>query len=97
MSEEKINEVIEFIRRRFPEDCHWLDGNCFWFASILHARFKFLSIYYLPVMGHFVAGALGTYFDWTGKVEVDEPAYLFSELCENDDEWGWRLLRDCIL
>ena len=97
MSEEKIAEVLNFMKRRFSKDCDWTNGNCFWFASILNARFKFLSIYYLPVTGHFVAGALGTYFDWTGKIEINEPAYLLNELCENDNEWGRRLLRDCIL
>ena len=97
MSEEKIAEVLNFIKRRFSKDCDWTNGNCFWFALILNARFKFLSIYYLPVTGHFVAGALGTYFDWTGKIEVNEPAYLLNELCENDNEWGLRILRDCVL
>jgi len=97
MSEKKIKEILEFIHRRFPTDCNWINGNCFWFASILKARFEYLSIYYLPIIGHFVTGALGTYFDWTGQIFPEEAPLLLDELCKNDEKWYWRLLRDCIL
>lgn len=97
MPEKQIKEILNFIKRRFPIDCNWTSGNCWWFASILKARFPNLSIYYLPVAGHFVAGAMGVYFDWTGRAKVNEPVYLFEELLKNEDEWGWRLVRDCIL
>lgn len=97
MSEKQISEILGFIQRRFPMDCNWVNGNCFWFASILSARFPNLSIYYLPVTGHFIAGALGTYFDWTGQIFPEETPLLLEELCKNDDKWGWRLLRDCVL
>ena len=25
-----MEEILEFIKRRFPTDCHWVDGNCFY-------------------------------------------------------------------
>jgi hypothetical protein len=50
------NEILEFIHRRFPQDCHWLDGNCFWFALILKKRFPNVEIFYFPIQGHFVVG-----------------------------------------
>ena len=31
--------VLKFIKRRFPVDCNWLSGNCYYFAQILMARF----------------------------------------------------------
>lgn len=40
------NEVLEFIHRRFPVDCDWLSGNCFYFAIILKSNFKSGDIYY---------------------------------------------------
>lgn len=97
MSEKQINEVNEFIKRRFSKDCDWTNGNCYWFAAILTARFPYLSIYYLPITGHFVAGALNTYFDWRGCVQIDEPVQLFEEIMKNERQWGRRIVRDCIL
>ena len=34
-----MDEVIEFIKRRFPTDSNWLSGNCYYFAKILQERF----------------------------------------------------------
>lgn len=97
MAEKEISEVIEFIRRRFPQDCNWLNGNCYWFAAILKARFPFLKIFYMPVSGHYVAGALNTYFDWTGKVAPSEPVIPFDTIKKDDREWYSRLIRDCVI
>ena len=47
-------QVLEFIYRRFPDDCHWTDGNCYYFACILKARFEEGEIWYDAVDGHFV-------------------------------------------
>lgn len=97
MSDKQVREIEEFIRRRWPQDCNWLNGNCYWFAAILRARFPFLSIYYDAIDGHFVAGALDTYFDWTGKTSISQGTYLLDEIAKNDKQWYRRLLRDCIL
>ena len=47
------NRVLAFIKKRFPEDSHWTDGNCWWFAEILCVRFRG-EIWYNPVDNHFV-------------------------------------------
>ena len=56
MNDEVIekNEVLEFTHRRFPVDCHWLDGNCYFFALILLDRFPIGKILYDVIDGHFV-------------------------------------------
>ena len=41
-----MDEVLEFIRRRFLQDCHWRDGNCYYFALILKDRFPESRIVY---------------------------------------------------
>ena len=91
-------EVKEFISRRFDQDCHWTDGNCYWFANILVTRFPSLDIYYFPHQGHFVAGNAWEFYDWTGRVEPlkDEPAILLYDLKQNDPLWYSHLIRDCI-
>ena len=63
-----MNEVIEFIKRRFPIDCKWLDGNCYYFALILKDRFAGGKIFYDVLNCHFVFFYEGKYYDWTGEV-----------------------------
>ena len=60
-------EIIEFIHRRFPTDCNWLDGNCYYFAVILRARFGG-HIYYNLIQGHFLFELQHRFYDWTGEV-----------------------------
>lgn len=61
-----MDEVIEFIKRRFPYDNNWLDGNCYYFALILHKRFLHSKIIYNPIDGHFVVQYKNTLYDWHG-------------------------------
>ena len=61
--------VLEFIHRRFPVDCHWLDGNCYYFALILIDRFPCGKILYDVIDGHFVCEIDGRKYDWSGIVE----------------------------
>ena len=89
-------EVLDFINRRWQEDCHWLDGNCYWFAHILHTRFSILEIYYLPIEGHFICGDGKNFYDWSGyKIPKEEP-WLFSDIAINDPLWFERIVRDCV-
>ena len=60
------DKVVEFIRRRFPQDCGWTSGNCFYFAVILKARFPGARIVYDVLDGHFLADVDGVLYDWTG-------------------------------
>ena len=91
-----MDEVLDFINRRWKKDADWLDGNCYWFSKILCTRFPNLQIYYLPIEGHFVAGDDGKFYDWTGAVYVEEEPLLFSELAQVEPEWHNRIFRDCI-
>ena len=64
--------VLDFISRRFPNESNWMNGNCFFFAQILKARFHG-DIVYDPIDGHFLLLAPdGQFYDWTGKREYDE-------------------------
>ena len=89
-------EILDFIHRRFPEDCHWTDGNCAWFAIILQIRFD-LKIYYLPIRGHFVCkDEEGNFYDWTGLVVPEEEPQEMKQLIRKDIQWYKRLVKDCL-
>ena len=92
-----MEEIIEFIKRRWQLDSHWLDGNCYWFAHILTARFQHLNIYYLPIDGHFVAGDGDNFYDWTGLITLQEKPYLFSQLQIDEPNWYSRIIKDCVM
>lgn len=92
-----MDEVVEFIKRRWLLDSHWLDGNCYWFAHILITRFPHLDIYYLPIEGHFVVGDGINFYDWTGLVILEEKPWLFSYIKETDPSWYSHIVRDCIM
>ena len=97
MKERLIKEVCEFIERRWKiTDAKWTDGNCYWFAHILCTRFPLLDIYYLPVVGHFVAGYEDVYFDWNGMYKPETTTiYKLSDIEVFDKIWFKRLMRDC--
>ena len=91
-----MNEILDFIARRWQDtNAHWLDGNCYWFAKILIARFPYLHLYYMPIEGHFVAGTPSKYYDATGENQSTEKPILFDELANKDPAWAARILRDC--
>ena len=60
------DEVIDFILRRFTADSLWMNGNCYYFALILHDRFPDSTIYYDTIDGHFVTQIGANYYDWRG-------------------------------
>lgn len=90
--------ITEFINRRFPGDCNWTTGNCYYFATILCTRFPNLKIYYMPITGHFVVSSdKVNFYDHTGRVNVQEEVYDFELLKDEDPIWYNRLIRDCIM
>lgn len=94
------DQVLSFIQRRFPNPDLWMNGNCAWFAYILCERFPALEVYLLPVRNHFIAGNGHLFFDWSGCYELEqlsEEPIKWTTLCEADDLWTARLVRDCIL
>lgn len=95
------NVVLDFIKRRFPEDSNWLNGNCYFFAVILKSRFKDGVILYDVIDGHFVTLIEGIMYDWSGIVlpEEDENKHFYVEwdkFDEYDDMQKKRIEEDCI-
>lgn len=88
-------EILDFVVRRFPIDCHWLDGNCYWFAVILAERFN-LDIYYNPIDGHFMAGNKDYVWDFLGHPFLNNNYLLLDDIKKNDESWYVRLERDCM-
>lgn len=89
------NEVLDFINRRFKNDCNWTCGNCLWFAIILHKRFPHSQIYYLPIEGHFIIKYNDNFYDFNGLVNLKENPLLFNDIKKSDKLWYSHLIRDC--
>lgn len=91
------NEVLEFIRRRFSNDCHWLDGNCYYFAMILRERFDGVIMYDV-IRGHFVTQIDGFLYDWRGIVDESDGKFIeWYRFNEYDSLQLERVVEDCIL
>ena len=93
----KKEEIEEFIKRRFPDNCHWLDGNCFYFSIILLSRFPDGSIYYDVINGHFVFRYENKYYDWTGEIDPDGYLVEWNKFEEYDELQKKVIIRDCIM
>jgi len=90
------NKVLEFIKKRFPVDCNWLDGNCYYFAQILKLRFSG-TIFYDVVYGHFVTEIGGIKYDWSGVVNDKDREYIrWDDFSYYDLLLEKRIIRDCI-
>ena len=92
-----MDEVLEFINRRFQKDCDWLNGNCYYFALILKDRFPEGEIYYDVIDGHFLFKHSYNYYVATGLVfDYGKPIKwnTFSHYDRNQYE---RIVNDCIL
>lgn len=90
------DKIIEFTKRRFPVDCHWLDGNCYYFALILKDRFKNGKVYYDVINGHFVFEYGNKYYDWTGCINPDGYLVSWEEFEQYDSNRKKIIIRDCI-
>ena len=89
------NEVLEFINRRFKDDCNWLNGNCYYFSIILKERFKGGEIVYDQISGHFMYLYNNALYDYSGKVTCDN--YMALKEIESDDPLLYSYLEsDCI-
>lgn len=64
-----MNEIEEFIKRRFDVDCHWTEGNCYYFAMILCWRFPHLKKVYFPIEGHWAVEDGEAYYDFNGRTK----------------------------
>ena len=97
-NEVETNEVLEFIQRRFAEDCDWVMGNCYYFALILKDRFPEGKIFYDVRLGHFVYKYGEKYYPWLGIYEGNEDYLIPWDVFEiYDAAQKQRIIRDCIL
>jgi len=93
-------EVLEFIHRRFKNDCDWTTGNCYYFAVILKSRFPEGDIVYDTVRGHFMFMICGRYFDYFGVVNIEsdcDKIIPWSSFDSYDKYQKDIIRRDCIL
>ena len=93
-------QILEFIKRRFPNDSHWMDGNCFYFAQILKARFHG-DVVYDPIDGHFLFLASDNQlYDWTGRRiytnEERRKMFLWKDCPLKDPLHHDHIYRDCV-
>lgn len=92
------NEVLDFIQRRFKDDCDWTDGNCYYFALILKDRFPEGKIFYDVRLGHFIYKYGEKYYDWLGVYECKEDYLVPWDLFEMYDySQKQRIMQDCIM
>ena len=89
--------ILSFIADNFTVDCHWLDGNCYYFAVILNTRFAESTIVYDVVNNHFsVRFADDRFYDWSGEIKVKTwvvwEDYILADLAHSS-----RIIRDCIV
>lgn len=96
-------KILEFIFRRFNDDCHWTDGNCYYFAVILKARFTNGEIWYDAVDDHFIFKIENHFYDWNGtciQYEIDdkllEHVYKWDEYKKIDPVHYERIIKDVI-
>ena len=92
-----MDKIIEFTKRRFPIDCNWLNGNCFFYAQACKCAFNEGEIFYNVIDGHFVFKYQDKYYDWSGQ--IDPRGYLVSwdKFNEYDPLVKERIIRDCIM
>lgn len=87
--------VYNFISKRFPEDCNWTTGNCYYFAIILKARFSG-ELWYEPVENHFVCLIDNIFYDHDGEWKPTDNILRWSEFMLLDCLETSRIIRDCV-
>ena len=93
-----MNDVLNFIHRRFKNDCNWLNGNCYYFAIVLKARFSDGEILYDVIEGHFIFKYQDNYYDWSGIYYPNDNTLMEWDNFEKYDYLQKeRIIRDCII
>ena len=92
-----MDNVIEFINRRFKKNCDWTNGNCYYMSLILKDRFPDGSIYYDVINGHFVFLYNENFYDWNGIIEPDGYLVEWDKFDEYDSLQKKVIIRDCLM
>lgn len=99
-----MTELEDFIKRRFPNNCHWTTGNCYWFAVIL-SHYCYLkkirhTIVYDVINGHFMIYNYedGMFYDFEGAHPNSQGYEVIWNKFEEYDALQYdRIVEDCIL
>lgn len=91
------DEILDFIQKRFKDDCNWVTGNCYYFAIILKDRFPKGKIFYDVIYGHFIFQYQGKYYDWYGIVNPIGFLVEWDKFDEYDSLLKQIVIRDCIM
>ena len=91
-----MQEIFDFIERRFPKDSHWTDGNCYYFALILSDRFNG-TLYYDVIYGHFVCKIEDKYYDYGGLVNLDKRVLVEWDKFEEYDKLQYHRIVEDVL
>lgn len=91
-----MQEVMEFIQRRFPKDSNWTNGNCYYFALILSDRFNG-TMYYDVIYGHFITKIGNNYYDYNGIVNLDKRVLVEWNKFEEYDKYQYRRVVEDVL
>lgn len=92
-----MDNVLDFINKRFKQDCNWMNGNCYYMSLILKDRFPNGSIWYDVINGHFVFLYNDKYYDWTGIVEPNGYLVEWNKFDEYDSLQKKVIIRDCLM
>ena len=76
------------------------NGNCYWFAYILHTVFNG-KIYYLPIEGHFICKIENEFYDIKGCIDDSfnytmDVLYDWNEYCKIEPLDSERVAKYCI-
>ena len=89
-------EITRFIGLFCESKDMFMNGLCYWFAVILERRFTNSSIWYEPIMNHFVTKIGNSYYDASG-VAKDANYTKWSEYVWDDPIHAERIIRDCVI
>ena len=89
------DEVIDFIKKRFPHDDNWSSGNCYYFAQILATAFNGRIVYDV-IDGHFMCEIHGLLYDYNGINDTTNKWVYWDSFPEYDRLQYDRIVHDCI-
>ena len=89
-------DVLTWIKQRFPVDCNWTTGNCYFFAKMLEAAFPGGTIMYDPIVGHFLYKYQNCLYDYHGIQPVPTVLYRWEQYKYDDPKHWLHIMRDCV-
>lgn len=92
-----MDNVVDFINRRFKNDCDWISGNCYYFSVILKNRFPEGKIFYDVINGHFIFLYNDKYYDWTGNITPNGYLVEWEKFEKYDYIQKNIIIRDCLM